>query len=80
MTEHSNNPEWWHGATIYQIYPRSFLDTTGTGVGDLQGIIDKLDYLRDLDCDEAQGHLYSRPLPPEAFDSFVQHWQSRTVN
>ena len=51
MTEHGNNHEWWHGATIYQIYPRSFLDTTGNGVGDLQGIIRRLDYVRDLGVD-----------------------------
>jgi alpha-glucosidase len=38
---------WWQRGVIYQIYPRSFLDTTGNGVGDLQGVIDKLDYLND---------------------------------
>jgi alpha-glucosidase len=39
---------WWQGAVIYQIYPRSFLDTNGDGVGDLPGIIDKLDYVASL--------------------------------
>lgn len=39
---------WWHGAVIYQIYPRSFLDTNGDGVGDLPGIIEKLDYVASL--------------------------------
>ena len=34
---------WWRGAVIYQIYPRSFLDTNGDGVGDLPGIIERLD-------------------------------------
>lgn len=43
--------EWWRGATIYQIYPRSFLDTTGSGVGDLQGVVRKLPYVRDLGVD-----------------------------
>lgn len=38
---------WYEGAVIYQIYPRSFQDTTGNGVGDLQGVIDRLDYLND---------------------------------
>lgn len=38
---------WWQRGVIYQIYPRSFKDTTGNGVGDLQGVIDKLDYLND---------------------------------
>lgn len=42
---------WWQGAVIYQIYPRSFLDTSGNGVGDLQGIRRKLDYIRDLGVD-----------------------------
>jgi len=41
------NP-WWRGATIYQIYPRSFLDTNGDGVGDLPGIIERLDYIASL--------------------------------
>ncbi len=41
------NP-WWRGATIYQIYPRSFLDTNGDGVGDLPGIIERLDYVATL--------------------------------
>jgi alpha-glucosidase len=42
-----SNHLWWQTAVIYQIYPRSFQDTTGNGVGDLQGIIERLDYLRD---------------------------------
>jgi len=42
---------WWRGAVIYQIYPRSFLDTDGDGVGDLPGIIDRLDYVASLGVD-----------------------------
>jgi alpha-glucosidase len=42
---------WWRAATIYQIYPRSFLDTNGDGVGDLPGIIERLDYVRSLGVD-----------------------------
>ncbi len=38
---------WWQRGVVYQIYPRSFRDTTGNGVGDLQGIIERLDYLND---------------------------------
>ena len=38
---------WWQRGVVYQIYPRSFKDTTGNGVGDIQGIIDNLDYLND---------------------------------
>ena len=43
----NKNKEWWKSGVIYQIYPRSFMDSTGDGVGDLQGVIDKLDYLND---------------------------------
>jgi oligo-1,6-glucosidase/alpha-glucosidase len=39
---------WYHKTTIYQIYPRSFYDSNGDGIGDLQGIIQKLDYIKDL--------------------------------
>ncbi|MBB4604220.1 alpha-glucosidase [Xanthomonas arboricola] len=42
---------WWRGAVIYQIYPRSFLDSNGDGVGDLPGIIAKLDYIAKLGVD-----------------------------
>ncbi len=42
---------WWRGAVIYQIYPRSFLDTDGDGVGDLKGIAAKLDYVKSLRVD-----------------------------
>ncbi|MCR9252989.1 MAG: alpha-glucosidase [bacterium] len=42
---------WWKEAVVYQIYPRSFLDTTGDGFGDLNGITQKLDYLKDLGID-----------------------------
>ncbi len=43
--------DWWRGAVIYQVYPRSFFDSNGDGVGDLPGIISKLDYLSDLGID-----------------------------
>ncbi len=39
--------EWWQTAVVYQIYPRSFRDTTGNGVGDLRGVIEEMDYLSD---------------------------------
>ena len=39
---------WWQTGVIYQIYPRSFKDTTGNGIGDLRGIITKLDYLSEV--------------------------------
>ncbi|MFC3034081.1 alpha-glucosidase family protein [Pseudoalteromonas fenneropenaei] len=47
----ANNKEWWKGAVIYQVYPRSFQDTNGDGIGDLQGVIKRLDYIKSLGVD-----------------------------
>jgi alpha-glucosidase len=52
--QHSNNandPDWWRGAVIYQIYPRSYQDSNGDGIGDLQGIVARLPYIADLGVD-----------------------------
>ncbi|ANB60963.1 alpha,alpha-phosphotrehalase [Anoxybacillus amylolyticus] len=46
-----NKQPWWKKAVVYQIYPKSFKDTNGDGIGDLQGIIEKLDYLKTLGID-----------------------------
>ena len=43
--------KWWKEAVVYQIYPRSFMDSNGDGVGDINGIISKLDYLKELGVD-----------------------------
>ena len=43
--------DWWQSAVFYQIYPKSFQDTTGDGVGDIPGIIRHLDYLEELGID-----------------------------
>ena len=40
--------DWWKNAVVYQIYPRSFKDSNGDGFGDLRGVIEKLDYLKEL--------------------------------
>ena len=47
----TDNPNWWREAIIYQVYPRSFLDTDGDGVGDLAGVTEKLDYIASLGVD-----------------------------
>src|SRR5262245_40455006 len=47
----SAGAEWWRGAVIYQIYPRSFADSNGDGIGDLAGITSKLDYIAALGVD-----------------------------
>lgn len=46
-----NTKHWWKEATVYQVYPRSFMDSNGDGMGDIQGVISKLDYLKDLGID-----------------------------
>ncbi|POF34569.1 alpha-glucosidase [Roseibium marinum] len=46
-----NDPDWWRGAVIYQIYPRSFNDTNGDGTGDLNGVTERLDYITSLGVD-----------------------------
>ncbi|WP_309333920.1 alpha-amylase family glycosyl hydrolase, partial [Bacillus anthracis] len=43
--------QWWKESVVYQIYPRSFMDSNGDGIGDLRGIISKLDYLKELGID-----------------------------
>lgn len=45
------DPQWWRGAVIYQVYPRSFADSNGDGTGDLQGILGRLDYIASLGVD-----------------------------
>jgi len=50
-TKEDPSTQWWKGAVIYHIYPRSFLDTNGDGIGDLRGVIEKLDYIASLGVD-----------------------------
>ena len=49
--ELAHDRDWWRGAVIYQIYPRSFQDHNGDGVGDLVGVTERLDYVADLGVD-----------------------------
>ena len=60
---------WWHRATIYQIYPKSFMDSNGDGVGDLQGIISKLDYLEKLGITAIWlSPVYQSPMDDNGYD------------
>jgi oligo-1,6-glucosidase len=47
-TAQQQDKKWWHNAVVYQIYPRSFMDLNNDGLGDLAGVISKLDYLKQL--------------------------------
>lgn len=61
--------KWWKEASVYQIYPRSFMDSNGDGIGDLRGIIDKLDYLKDLGVDVVWiSPFYDSPLDDNGYD------------
>ncbi|MDR2654684.1 MAG: alpha-glucosidase [Oscillospiraceae bacterium] len=51
MTDKQTNNQWWKSAAVYQIYPKSFCDSNGDGIGDIPGIISKLDYLKNLGID-----------------------------
>ena len=60
---------WWKEAVFYQIYPRSFYDTNGDGIGDLRGIIEKLDYLKDLGVDALWlSPVYDSPNDDNGYD------------
>src|SRR6516165_6376878 len=57
---------WWQTATIYEIYPRSFQDSNGDGIGDLRGILQRLDYLVKLGVDA----IWISPVYPSPMDDF----------
>lgn len=61
--------KWWMGKVAYQIWPKSFADSNGDGIGDLEGIIGKLDYLKDLGIDIIWiSPLYKSPLVDQGYD------------
>ena len=68
MTEKKNLP-WWKNAVVYQIYPKSFQDSNGDGIGDIRGIISRLDYLADLGIDAVWiSPMYCSPQDDNGYD------------
>ena len=68
-TDQKNDSKWWKEAVVYQVYPRSFKDSNGDGVGDLKGIISKLDYLKELGIDAVWlNPIYSSPNDDNGYD------------
>ncbi|OAD88900.1 oligo-1,6-glucosidase [Clostridiales bacterium KLE1615] len=66
--EHMNE-KWWKNAVVYQIYPRSFKDSNGDGIGDLEGIYEKLDYLAELGIDVIwMSPVYKSPNDDNGYD------------
>ena len=66
MTTHRRSPNWWRDAVIYQIYPRSYQDTNGDGVGDLAGILSRLDHVVELGVDA----IWISPITPSPMADF----------
>ena len=69
---------WWKEAVIYQIYPRSFCDSNGEGIGDIEGIISKLDYLKRLGIDIIWlSPIYESPNDDNGYDkqnvTYIKH-------
>lgn len=61
--------KWWHDKVAYQIYPKSFCDSNGDGIGDLRGIISKLDYLKELGVDIIWlSPIYKSPFVDQGYD------------
>lgn len=68
-TMNANNKAWWKEAVVYQIYPRSFQDSNGDGVGDLKGIISRLDYVKSLGIDMVWlNPVYASPNKDNGYD------------
>ncbi|MCF2531701.1 glycoside hydrolase family 13 protein [Yinghuangia soli] len=69
MATHVDGGEWWRDAVFYQVYPRSFADADGDGVGDLPGVVERLPHLRDLGVDALWlSPFYPSPMADAGYD------------
>ena len=67
---------WWKEAVVYQIYPRSFMDSNGDGIGDINGITQRLEYLQELGIDVIWlSPVYQSPNDDNGYD-IRQSWKS----
>ena len=64
--------DWWHGGVLYQVYVRSFADSNGDGIGDLAGLIDRLEYLEWLGG-RRRWLSPTTPSPPPAWGDNLTH-------
>ena len=66
---HQSDKDWWRNAVIYQIYPRSFLDSNKDGIGDIKGIISKIEYLKSLEVDAIWlSPIFKSPMNDMGYD------------
>ena len=69
MITNEIDKKWWHNAVVYQIYPRSFFDANNDGIGDIAGIISKLDYLQQLGINIIWlSPVYKSPMDDNGYD------------
>lgn len=67
--QNQTETEWWKNAVFYQIYPRSFKDSKGTGTGDLRGIIDNLEYFKEIGVDAVWlSPIFTSPMVDFGYD------------
>jgi alpha-glucosidase len=71
---------WWQRGVVYQIYPRSFQDSNGDGIGDLPGITARLDYLVDLGVDAIWiSPIFASPMADFGYDVFGLLWHLSAI-
>ena len=72
---------WWRETVVYQLYPRSFMDANGDGIGDLDGIIAKLDYLKDLGVETIwSSRFYASPQVAVGYEIALRYDEIQMLN